>query len=75
MIRTEFSRTLTRRRHAGLDQQTVRPVVSRGGMAALEVVMVLGAMFPLAFLVFRLIAEGLRMYHAHVANVVGSPLL
>lgn len=45
------------------------------GMATLEVVMVLGAMFPLAFLLFRLIGEGLRMYHAHVANVVGSPLM
>ena len=47
----------------------------RAGMATLEVVMVLGAMFPLAFLLFRLLGEGLRMYHAHVANVVGSPLM
>lgn len=45
------------------------------GMATLEIVMVLAAMFPLAFILFRLIGEGLRMYHSHVANVVGSSLM
>ena len=47
---------------------------SRDGLAALEVVLTLGAMVPIAVVLLRLLREGLRLYLTHIANVVGNPL-
>ena len=44
------------------------------GMAALEVVMIIGAMLPVALVLLVAVREALMMIHALIANLVGSPL-
>jgi len=52
----------------------------RKGMAALEVVMTIGAIAPVALVIWIAIAgyDGkggiVRFVHSHIGNVVGSPL-
>ena len=48
---------------------------TRFGMAALETVMIIGAMLPVAVLIFVLIRHALRLIHSLIANLTGSPLL
>jgi hypothetical protein len=49
--------------------------LQRMGMAALETVMIIGAMLPVAVLLFVLIRYALRLIHSLIANLTGSPLL
>lgn len=44
------------------------------GMAALEVVMIIGAMLPVVIVLLVAVREGLKMIHSLIANLVGSPL-
>jgi hypothetical protein len=44
------------------------------GMAALEVVMIIGAMLPVAIVLLVAVREALKMIHSLIANLVGSPL-
>lgn len=46
----------------------------RGGMAALEIVMIIGAMLPIAILLLVAIREALKFIHSIIGNLVGSPL-
>lgn len=48
---------------------------TRFGLAALETVMIIGAMLPVAVLIFVLIRHALRLIHSLIANLTGSPLL
>jgi len=44
-------------------------------MAALEVVLITGAIFPLAVLVFIMLRQAMRLYHSLIGNIIGSPIL
>ncbi len=46
----------------------------RSGMAALEIVMIIGAMLPIAILLLVAIREALKFIHSIIGNLVGSPL-
>jgi len=48
---------------------------TRCGMAALEVVLITGAIFPLAVLVFIMLRQAMRLYHSLIGNIIGSPIL
>jgi hypothetical protein len=47
----------------------------RCGMAALETVMIIGAMLPVTAVLFFAIRYALRLIHSLIANLTGSPLL
>jgi hypothetical protein len=47
----------------------------RMGLAALEVVMVVGALMPISVLIGIMLRSYLVYHHAHVGSVVGSPLM
>lgn len=47
----------------------------RRGMTALEVVLIVGALLPIMVFLLGLLITGLRLYHEHIGNTVGSPLM
>ena len=48
---------------------------SRTGMAALEVVLIVAALLPIMVFLLVLLISGMRLYHEHIGNTVGSPLM
>ena len=46
----------------------------RIGMAALEVVMIIGATLPVVLLLLVAVREALSFIHSIIGNLVGSPL-
>lgn len=46
----------------------------RQGMAALEYVMIIGAIFPVAVSIMWMVFEGLRRMHEFIASVCASPV-
>jgi hypothetical protein len=47
----------------------------RSGLAALETVMIIGAMLPVAAVLFLAVRSALRLIHSLIGNLAGSPLL
>ena len=47
---------------------------TRRGMAALEVVMIIGAMLPVVLLLLVAVRQALSFVHSIIGNLVGSPL-
>lgn len=45
----------------------------RGGMAALEVVLILGVSFPTAVAIYWLFERGIEHFFFALGNIVGSP--
>ncbi len=71
------------RRRQTIQNKTRRPVRlrfrksrrrNRTGLAALEIIMVIGAILPIVVLALFLLRAAMRNYHSLIGNVVGSPL-
>jgi hypothetical protein len=63
------------RTHVRRFRNAAEPSGRRRGLAALEVVMIIGAMMPIAVLLFMLLRHAMMLYHSLIGNTVGSPLL